>query len=275
METNPLDQIIFGENLEDKLIYLNNDLIDSLTPGETIENLSVETFKRDEKIRISKKKIKFPSLNKIAQDKYARAMALASFANHELQAIECMAYAVKYLWNGKSKNKKYIRGLISAISDEQKHFKLYHRIICDLGYDFAEFPKNDFFLRHLIPIKNLSQFASMMNLTFESANIDFAIYYKKFFSERKFFDIADCLNVVLKDEIGHVSLGKIQLESDCSDPYDLWSEYLKNLNFPLSPARARGIEYSPVNRKGTNLGDHFIQNLSSYSDSYMITNRKK
>ncbi|MDA8793925.1 ferritin-like domain-containing protein, partial [Bacteriovoracaceae bacterium] len=244
-------------------------------PSEKEESLSVDFFKRDSSIEFSKKKIKFPNINKILQDKYARAFAIASFANHELQAIECMAYAIKYFWNGKDEEKNYIRGLVAAIVDEQKHFKLYQKIIKDLGYDFAEFPKNDFFLRHLLPLKNLSQFAAMMNLTFESANIDFALYYQKIFSQNKFFDIADCLEVVLKDEIGHVSLGKIQLGSKSGSSSELWAKYIENLVFPLSPARARGIDFKPENRKAIGLGEEFIQNLANYSDNYSITKRKK
>ena len=134
-------------------------------------------------------------------------MALHSFANHELLAIEMMAAALLIYPHEKEEQKRFKRGVLSALKDEQKHLGLYIARLNELGYEFGDFPLNDFFWRQMDKLKTPSQYAAVMALTFESANLDFAQFYAKIF--RSFDDekTASILDVVLKDELSHVGPG--------------------------------------------------------------------
>lgn len=94
----------------------------------------------------SAEKIKFPKTAAF-KDIKIRAKALSFFANHELEAIEMMAAAIIKFSSGvtPSEFSKIARGIVSSISDEQKHFRLYTNRMKDFGTHFGDFPLNDFF----------------------------------------------------------------------------------------------------------------------------------
>ena len=53
----------------------------------------------------------------------------------------------------------------------------------DFGVEFGDYPLNDFFWRQLSDIDLFDDFFATMSLTFEAANLDFAAFYQKVFTE--------------------------------------------------------------------------------------------
>lgn len=262
-------------------------LIRSILYGETIENKMLTAkllefdqlgFKlpdypaRERSIAFSKKQLRFPRGN--FHEKKRAAMALHSFANHELLAIEMMAGALLILPQNTEEDKRIKIGIFHSLKDEQKHFKLYTNRLNELGYKFGDFPVNEFFWRFMSKIKDAESYFSVMSMTFEAANLDFAKYFEEEF--RKIGDVktADILLEVYRDEISHVALGVSYLNK-WRENENLWDYYLSHLPFPLTPARAKGQIFNHESRIQSKMDEEFIKKIRDYRDDYKVTQRKQ
>src|SRR5690606_20678790 len=106
-------KILSGNSLEDKYFSQN------ISWGSWKSFELPATPGRTRKLYFSEKQIKFPkapSLNDIEK----KAIALHSFANHELLAIEMMAAAVLIYPHSTEDDIRFKRGIISTLKDEQK-----------------------------------------------------------------------------------------------------------------------------------------------------------
>ena len=261
-----VEQVLFGGTIEDKLLDLSEfDLKFNLTPTkkEILPGLN-------KSIEFSKEQIKFPRAGSFHL-KEKRALALHFFANHELLAIEMMAAALLMF---PDLTESFKRNLISTIKDEQKHFLLYRKRMNQLGVDFGDYPLNDFFWRQFASIKSPEEFYVLVALTFESANLDFAIYYRDIFEEVEDFECQKIMSIVLEDEIKHVARGRSYLESKV-DPKDLWSYYQGLLPDKITPARSKGIKFFDEPRIKAGLHPDFISCQRDYRDQFKVTKRKE
>ncbi len=257
--------ILLGESLEDKLLSLP-------IVWDEWKSFSLPARPgRQGNLAFSDKQFKFPKSGRLHEtDK--KAMALHSFANHELLAIEMMAAAILVFPHQSEEEIRFKRGIVTALKDEQKHLSLYIGRLNELGYAFGDFPLNDFFWKQMQKFKTPSQYTAVMSLTFEAANLDFAQYYAQTFRLLGDEKTALILEEVLTDEIGHVAFGSFWLKRWRQDK-TLWQYYLDSLPHPLTPARSKGIHFSPdLHGKAMN-DDDFIQNLKNYDDDFLITKR--
>lgn len=265
--TQACKHILFGGSLEDKLLNIDQVLFDDF------EKIEVPKFPaRSSKIKLSDKKLKFPKGHFHEVEK--KAIALHSFANHELLAIEMMACALLIYPHHTPELKKFKRGVLKSLRDEQKHFGLYIQRLEELGYEFGDFPLNDFFWEQMQRLKTPSQYLSVMALTFEAANLDFAHYYKHVFKELGDEKTASILHTVLEDEISHVGLGVHYLNKWRGDKA-LWDYYNETLPFPMTPARAKGKTFVEHVRLQAKMDFEFIQKVKEYQDDFKITSRKE
>ena len=170
-------------------------------------------------------------------------------------------------------DRKFKIGIINTIRDEQKHFKLYVHRLNELGYEFGDFPLNDFFWKQMQKIKTPESFIGVMSLTFESANLDFALHYKQIFEQLEDHETAKVLDIVYHDEISHVAFG-VHYADRWRNEKSLWEYYLSVLPFPLTPARSRGIGFHEQSRFDAGLSLDFINSLKNYSDTFHVTKRK-
>lgn len=258
--------ILLGENLNDKFLS---------TPVEWTAYKEFELPKspgRRGSLSFSEKRVKFPKAQNLNEND-KKAMALHSFANHELLAIEMMASALLVYPHHTDEDIRFKKGILTALKDEQKHLGLYIDRINQLGYGFGDFPLNDFFWRQMEKLKTPAQYMAMMSLTFEAANLDFAQYYGAIFREFGDLVTAEIMDTVLEDEIAHVALGAHWMKKWRNDK-TLWEYYRESLPWPLTPARSRGIGFDPsLHEKAMNDFD-FIQSLKNYEDDFRITKRR-
>lgn len=223
-------------------------------------------------LAFSDRQMKFPKSSRLNEtDK--KAMALHSFANHELLAIEMMAAAILIYPHATEEEIRFKRGIVTALKDEQKHLALYIGRINELGYAFGDFPLNDFFWRQMEKLKTPAQYVSMMALTFEAANLDFAQHYSKIFRELGDEKTSDILNIVLEDEVTHVAFGSHWMKRWRADK-SLWEYYRESLPWPLTPARSKGISYDSGLHARAMSDEGFMQDLNSFHDDFPITKRK-
>jgi uncharacterized ferritin-like protein (DUF455 family) len=254
-------------------------LSDKLTPATNLDyKVDKIYFKecrspgRSSKISFSDEQELFPKKKQLKQSS-ARAKALHFFANHEMLAIEIMADIIL-----KHYDEVVRRGLLDemleVIAEEQTHLKLYVDRMNELGVEFGDFSLNDFFWRQSRKVQTLDSYFSVMSLTFEAANLDFALYYSNLFKEYEDPETAKILGIVLRDEIKHVKLGAGQLMSQCSRG-QLWDRYVDLLPDLMTPARSKGIHFNKELRYKCGLPEEFVDQLVNYQDNFSVTNRKK
>lgn len=259
------ETILLGGKLEEKLLATSVDW----TEWKPFELPKLPG--RNQRLRFSEEQVKFPKRQQLNLDD-KKATALHSFANHELLAIEMMAAALLIYPHSSEEDIRFKKGVLTALKDEQKHLSLYIGRLNELGHEFGDFPLNDFFWRQMEKLKTPAQYLSVMALTFEAANLDFAQYYSRVFAELGDEKTASILEEVLEDEITHVSLGSHWMKKWRGDK-TLWNYYLENLPWPLTPARAKGLDFDPDLHQRAMIEPSFVLALKNYSDEFRITRR--
>lgn len=257
--------ILAGDELNDKLFFEDIDWSHwkayelPARPG------------RKGKLCFSDQQMKFPKSSRLSEPE-KKAMALHSFANHELLAIEMMAAALLVYPHNSQDEIRFKKGILTALKDEQKHLKLYIQRIEELGFSFGDFPLNDFFWKQMEKLKTPSQYTAVMALTFESANLDFARYYADLFRGHGDEKTAQILETVLEDELTHVGFGAHWMKKWRQDK-SLWDYYLSSLPWPLTPARSKGIDFKFSLHAKAIMDEDFIKELVTYDDAFKITKR--
>ncbi len=182
------------------------------------------------------KKDKLPSFQEHS-DPYKRAICLHRFAGHELLAVEIMAFALLAFPNAPA---NFRRGLAHTLREEQGHVRLYMQQMERLGVHFGDLPLYRHFWSHTTHIQSPMHYVSMMSLTFEMANLDFAPIYGKSFSNAGDLQAAQLMAKILRDEIAHVKFGWRWLKQfkigDKSD-WETWEQTLASTL--LHPKRAK------------------------------------
>ncbi|APJ02714.1 DUF455 family protein [Silvanigrella aquatica] len=209
------------------------------------------------------KKISFPNQHQLDNEKQ-RGYVLHFFANHELLAMEIMALVLLLFPNAP---KNFRMGVAKTILEEQKHMSLYLNRMNDLGVQFGEIPVNDFFWNCLSTMKSPLDFVTTMSMTFEQANIDYSLYYKDLMNKIGDKVTANILNIVYQEEIGHVKHGVTWFNRWRDNSKSEWQSYVEALEFPLTPARAKGIIFDMNARKVAGLSEDYIMQLSVFSSS--------
>ncbi len=250
------ESILSGHDLRDKILNAPNLRNDKRGPSQK----EFRTPARSKEIQFNEKRHPFPNESQLESD-HGHAVALHHFANHELLAIEIMALMLLRFQNAPT---SFRGGLVKTIHEEQRHLSMYVKRMKDFGYEFGDFPLNGFFWNAAQEIQSIDQYNALMGLTFEQANLDFAIHYRNLFTRMKDTKTASIMDQVLKDEIGHVQFALHWFQKDCND---LWAKYLKNLIPPMSPTRAKGKHFHIDLRKKIGFPSKYIEELQLYSKS--------
>jgi uncharacterized ferritin-like protein (DUF455 family) len=256
------ERILFATTLEEKLqrpTEISDDnpgaaFVTPAAPGRPAEL----KFKATGEARDS-----FPGTKNLEQPS-ERGKLLHFFANHELLATELMALVLLRFPDAPAAFRK---GVFQTLKDEQEHTQLYLDRMKDCGIHFGELPVSGYFWRSVSVMENPMDYVSSLCLTFEQANLDFARHFAQGFATVGDAATAKLLEKIYRDEIGHVAYGlkwfrrwKNPSESD-------WEAFCRQLKFPLSPQRAKGIMLNVAGRKAAGLDAQFIAELDVFSQS--------
>lgn len=187
-----------------------------------------------------------------------RAICLHRFAGHELLAVEIMAYALLRFPQTPS---SFRRGIAKTLKDEQEHVRLYIKEMKRLGLHFGDLPLYRHFWCHTPYINSPISYVSMMNLTFEMANLDFAPMYGHSFERCGDLDASKLMARILQDEIAHVSFGWRWLKRMKEKGVSEWSAWKKALSPLLTPKRARGFIFQQDPRQKAGISKTWIDHL--------------
>jgi uncharacterized ferritin-like protein (DUF455 family) len=256
------ERVLFATTLEEKLLrpgditdeHPGTALVTPAAPGRPAEL----QFKVTGEARDS-----FPGTKNLEQES-ERGRLLHFFANHELLATELMALVLLRFPDAPAAFRK---GVYQTLRDEQEHTQLYLHRMKQCGVHFGELPVSGYFWRAVSVMENPMDYVSSLCLTFEQANLDFARHYAKGFASIGDNETSQLLEKIYRDEIGHVAYGlkwfhrwKNPSESD-------WEAFCRQLKFPLSPQRAKGITLNVEGRRAAGLDAQFIAELDVFSQS--------
>ena len=248
------EQLLFGNRLEDKLFVPEQIEFQDFTAISSPERPG-----RPSSLLFSKEKLLFP---KDFSAPEARGTALQFFANHELLAIELMALCLLRFPNAPI---NFQRGIVHIISEEQEHLRLYLKRSKSLGVEIGAVPVNSFFWDCLSKMDSEMDFVTGMGLTFEQANLDHCIYYRRLFDAVDDTETVGILDQVYVDELRHVKHGLHWFRKwKPADRTDFFV-HEQRLKLPLSPMRAKGLIFDMKARQDIGFDDDYISQLQVYS----------
>lgn len=193
-------------------------------------------------------------------DPIMRVRCLHTFANHELMALELMAWGILAYPEAPA---AFRRGLAWLILEEQEHLRLYIERIEQLGESFGALPLNDHFWRLAPLLETPAQWVCAMNLTFEQANLDHAPVFGAHFREAGDEESALLMERITEDEIKHVGFGVRWLRHFSQDQTASFENFVEHLTKYNSATRARGEQINREARIAAGLDQVFIDKLIS------------
>jgi len=259
------EQILRSASLAEKLYFPESGL-NSFTDVKSTISCIPEKPGRPPSLAFGNtdgKKTEFPKAADLKSHS-ARGIVLHFFANHELLAMELMALALLKFPDADS---KFRLGIVHTIQEEQNHMRLYQKRMQDYGVEFGSVTVSSYFWESISNMQSPMDYVTRMSLTFEQANLDFSLFYKDLFTAIGDTETADILDQVYREEIGHVKYGVSWFNRWRDPSLDDWQAFNKNLPFPMTPSRAKGIGFDRAGRKSAGLSDTFVNELYVYQCS--------
>lgn len=205
------------------------------------------------------KEQKLPSFRE-HHDSDKRAVCLHRFAGHELLAVEIMAYALLAFPDAP---KHFRKGVAHTLQEEQEHVRLYVQRLHEMGVRFGDLPLYKHFWKHTPFLTCPLKYVSVMSLTFEMANLDFAPLYETSFAKQGDHESAIILQKILQDEIAHVSFGMHWLKKMQTPNQDLWQVWREHTPDLLPLHRAKGPVLQTAHRRAAGIPDSWIEQIAN------------
>ncbi|MEO1337465.1 MAG: DUF455 family protein, partial [Myxococcota bacterium] len=156
--------------------------------------------------------------------------------------------------------------------EEQSHLRRYQARMHDLGVELGDVPVSDFFWSTMASMNSPLDFVVRMSMTFEQANLDHSLHYAHLFRQVEDTETAELMDVVYREEIGHVKHGvhwfnQWRHANAPDGEKNDWQAYNRLLPAPLSARRARGQAYLFDVRRQVGLSETFARELEVFSHS--------
>jgi uncharacterized ferritin-like protein (DUF455 family) len=246
--------ILKAEDLELKLVAPPAELSD-LDPGPSFR---MPAPNRANRLRIRPgREVKVPAPEGM-NDPAQRVRILHAFANHELQAVELFAWAILAFPRSHA---DFRRGLVRILADEQRHTRMYLKLLQRNDVLLGDFGLSGYFWHKVGDIDTPLKFISAMALTFETANLDYALEYGELARQAGDEEAAEVMDQIHQDEIEHVGFGWKWLNLFKTPGESAWDAWCRSLTWPLRPARAIGRRVDRKAREAAGIPDHFLDLL--------------
>jgi uncharacterized ferritin-like protein (DUF455 family) len=189
-----------------------------------------------------------------------RAIAHHILANHELQALEVMAWVLLAFPDAPT---EFRLGLAEVMADEQRHTRMHADHAAALGIRFGELPVNCYIWKKSQEFQSVLDYLAGIPLTFEGRNLDHTLEFEEYFETAGDSKSAAIMKAIHQDEIHHVAFGlkwlRLLKPADQTD----WDAYCEHLHWPLRPEKSIGDVFHLEPRIAAGMTPEFIDQLRS------------
>jgi len=187
-----------------------------------------------------------------------RAIAHHILANHELQALEVMAWVMLAFPDAPG---DFRLGLAEVMADEQRHTRMHADRAETLGIRFGELPVNCYIWKKAQEFQSVMDYLAGIPLTFEGRNLDHTLEFEEHFAKGGDPHSAAIMKAIHKDEIHHVAFGLQWLRILKPEGQTDWDAYLQHLHWPLRPEKSVGDTFHLEPRLAAGMNAEFIEKL--------------
>ena len=249
------ERILLSESLDEKLTRAAKSWTDK-RPGEVWRP---EQPARPAELRFAARRTA-PTMPKPGafKDVKKRAIAHHIMANHELQALEVMAWMLAAFPEAPA---EFRRGMINVMLDEQRHTRLHIERAAALGLRFGELPVNSYIWQKAQQFESVLDYLAGLPLVFEGANLDHTLEFATLFEQAGDERSAAIMRAIHRDEIHHVAFGLEWLRKLKSPEQSDWDAFQSHLKWPLRAEKARGEVFQKDARRAAGMSDEFIERL--------------
>jgi uncharacterized ferritin-like protein (DUF455 family) len=191
-------------------------------------------------------------------DPARRAVAHHIMANHELQALEVMAFVLLAFPEAPS---EFRQGLARIMADEQRHTRMHIDRLEGLGLRFGAIPVNGYFWKKAQAFGSLLEYLAGLPLTFEGGNLDHTLEFEALFERAGDTRSAAVMRAIHRDEIQHVAFGLHWLRALKPPGQSDWDAYTAHLQWPLRPEKSRGTTFHRAPRLAAGMEADFVDRL--------------
>ncbi|MGD9853555.1 MAG: ferritin-like domain-containing protein [Planctomycetaceae bacterium] len=196
-------------------------------------------------------------------DPARRAVAHHIMANHELQALEVMAWTLLAFPDAPP---GFRRGMVDVMADEQRHARMHVERARVLGLEFGGLPVNCYIWKKAMSFTGVLDYLAGLPLVFEGRNLDHTLEFADAFSAAGDERSASLMRVIHRDEIAHVAFGIEWLRRLKPPEQSDWDAFAAHLHWPLRPSKARGDVFQTEARRAAGLTPEFIARLAAADD---------
>lgn len=197
------------------------------------------------------------------QDPRRRALAHHIMANHELQALEVMAWALCAFPDAPA---AFRRGVAEIMREEQRHTQMHVERALRLGLRFGDAPVNCYIWRKAMEFQSPLDYLAGIPLLFEARNLDHTLEFAAEFEAGGDPRSAALMRAIHDDEIRHVAFGIEWLRRLKPPQQSEWEAFEAHLRWPLRPGKARGRQFQADARRKAGLSDEFVERMQREDD---------
>ena len=254
------ERVLLSPSLEEKLCPVEQPLSDA-DPGPPVR---VPHPARPDNLQFAARRTA-PALarGEALRDPLKRGIAHHILANHELQALEVMAWTLCALPGAPA---EFRRGMVVVMADEQRHTRMHVERARSLGVQFGQYAVNSYIWDKAMSFQNELDYLAGLPLVFEGRNLDHTLELAAEFEAVGDERSAALLRVIHRDEIGHVRFGAEWLHRLKPPGMTDWEAFLSHLHWPIRPSKARGRVFQRAAREQAGLSAEFIDRLASADD---------
>ena len=251
------ERILRSELLDEKLARAEGPLTDE-RPGEAWRP---EQPARSAELQFAPHRTA-PSMPKLGafHDPAKRAVAHHIMANHELQALEVMAWVLVAFPDAPT---EFRSGMVAIMADEQRHTRMHVERAATLGLPFGSVRVNCYIWRKAQQFECVLDYLAGLPLVFEGANLDHTWEFAEAFEQAGDSRSAALMHIIHRDEIHHVAFGLEWLRRLKPPEQSDWEAFRTHLKWPLRAAKARGDVFQRDARRAAGMSEEFINQLEA------------
>lgn len=253
-------QILLSNDLSVKLNLKQDELTDD-NPGDAVR---IEVPGRPPGLEFAPRRAapKLPAPGAL-EDPLKRGVTHHILANHELQALEVMAWILLAFPDAPT---EFRRGVVHIMADEQRHTRMHSERAAKLGVTFGTRPVNCYIWKKAMDFESVLDYLAGLPLLFEGRNLDHTLELEAAFQKVGDERSARIMRGIHDDEIEHVRFGLDWLRKLKPSQMSDWDAFEKHLHWPLRPVKARGEDFQREARLAAGMSEEFVDRLEQLTD---------